>query len=158
MLCAFLRRNGSQSIDICPVEGDVNQGILDRYKSTTDSIRYCSARPIIFGSLFVRMKQSDVDIDGQYLGSRGQGIEELELVVTDQKMRTPDAARYLGLSEATLKRMRVRGDGPVYAKAGPRIVVYGKNDLDAWLTSRSRRSTREPGSMTNTVGSQAWVP
>lgn len=61
----------------------------------------------------------------------------------DHKMRTYEAARYVGLSAATLARMRVRGDGPTYAKAGPRIVVYAKGDLDAWLGARTCQSTTE---------------
>ncbi len=58
-------------------------------------------------------------------------------------MRAPDAAAYLGLSPSTLAKMRVRGDGPVYSKAGPRVVVYDVVDLDAFLTERKRRSTSE---------------
>jgi predicted DNA-binding transcriptional regulator AlpA len=59
------------------------------------------------------------------------------------KFRTPDAAAYLGLSKSTLAKMRLRGDGPVYAKAGRRIVLYDRMDLDAWLDGRKRRSTSE---------------
>ena len=58
-------------------------------------------------------------------------------------LRVADAAAYIGLSVSTLAKMRLRGDGPVYAKAGPRIVVYERADLDAWLTRRKRRSTSE---------------
>lgn len=60
-------------------------------------------------------------------------------------LRAPDAAAYLGLSGSTLAKMRLRGDGPVYAKAGHRIVVYDRADLDEWLAGRKRRSTSEPG-------------
>ena len=58
-------------------------------------------------------------------------------------MRTGDAAQYVGLAPSTLAKMRLRGDGPLYAKAGPRIVVYRIEDLDRWLDSRRRRSTSE---------------
>ena len=40
-----------------------------------------------------------------------------------RNLRAPAAADYLGLSSSTLAKMRLRGDGPPYAKAGPRIVV-----------------------------------
>ena len=60
-------------------------------------------------------------------------------------MRAPAAAEYLGLSVSTLAKMRLRGDGPVYAKAGPRIVVYDADDLDAYLASRRRLSTSDTG-------------
>ena len=59
------------------------------------------------------------------------------------KLRAPDAARYVGLSASTLAKMRMRGDGPRYAKAGSRVVVYDRHDLDTWLASQSRRSTSE---------------
>ena len=66
-----------------------------------------------------------------------------EAAIHGRMMRAPDAAKYLGLSPSTLAKMRVRGDGPVYAKAGPRVVVYTVEDLDAYLTGRKRRSTSE---------------
>ena len=62
-----------------------------------------------------------------------------------RKLRAPDAARFLGLSTSTLAKMRVRGDGPVFAKAGSRVVVYDLDDLNAWLNAHRRRSTSDPG-------------
>ncbi len=47
------------------------------------------------------------------------------------KLRAPQAARYIGLSVSTLAKMRLRGDGPPYAKAGPRVVVYGALEIEA---------------------------
>jgi len=58
-------------------------------------------------------------------------------------LRAADAARYLGLAASTLAKMRLRGDGPQFAKAGPRVVVYDMRALDEWLASRTRRSTSE---------------
>jgi predicted DNA-binding transcriptional regulator AlpA len=65
------------------------------------------------------------------------------------RLRSPAAAAYLGLSASTLAKMRLRGDGPVYSKAGPRIVVYDVADLDAWLATRRRQSTSEGASLMN---------
>lgn len=62
-----------------------------------------------------------------------------------QKLRAPAAADYLGLSASTLAKMRCRGDGPVFAKAGPRIVVYDLGDLERWIAARRRRSTSDLG-------------
>ncbi len=61
-------------------------------------------------------------------------------------LRAPDAAKYLGLSASTLAKMRLRGDGPIYSKAGPRVVVYDLADLESWLAARRRRSTSDNGS------------
>ena len=65
--------------------------------------------------------------------------------VENRKLRVPAAAEYLGLSASTLAKMRLRGDGPPYSKAGPRVVVYDVVDIDSWLASRRRRSTSDPG-------------
>ena len=59
------------------------------------------------------------------------------------KMRTPEAAAYCGIAASTLEKMRLRGDGPVFIKAGPRAVVYDVNDLEQWLASRRRASTSD---------------
>jgi predicted DNA-binding transcriptional regulator AlpA len=64
-------------------------------------------------------------------------------VGTAECMRTPDAARYVALSESTLTKMRLTGDGPPFVKVGPRAVAYRKADLDAWLAARVRRSTSD---------------
>ncbi len=61
------------------------------------------------------------------------------------KLRPPAAADFLGLSASTLAKMRLRGDGPIYSKAGPRVVVYDLADLEAWLTARKRSSTTDTG-------------
>lgn len=58
-------------------------------------------------------------------------------------MRTPEAARYVALSESTLTKMRLTGDGPPFVKVGPRAVAYRRSDLDAWLEARVRRSTSD---------------
>jgi predicted DNA-binding transcriptional regulator AlpA len=63
----------------------------------------------------------------------------------NRKLRATEAADYVRLSASTLAKMRLRGDGPPYSKAGPRIVVYDVVDLDAWLVARRRRSTSDEG-------------
>lgn len=67
------------------------------------------------------------------------------ITVPTRRLRTRDAAAYLGLGKSTLEKLRLTGLGPVYAKAGPRVVVYDVADLDAWLASRRRLSTSEAG-------------
>ena len=58
------------------------------------------------------------------------------------KLRTEAAARYVGLAPSTLAKMRVRGDGPPFSKAGLRVVVYDIQDLNDWLRNTRRTSTR----------------
>jgi hypothetical protein len=65
-------------------------------------------------------------------------------------MRTPEAADYVGLSASTLEKFRLTGEGPVFQKAGSKIVVYKPEDLDVWLNAHRRRSTSDTGSTTGT--------
>lgn len=57
------------------------------------------------------------------------------------RLRSEEAAGYVGLSPSTLSKLRMSGDGPVFIKAGRRKVIYDTSDLDEWLRSRRRRST-----------------
>ena len=58
-------------------------------------------------------------------------------------VRTPEAARLLGLSPRTLEKHRCDGTGPVYHKLGGRV-VYTIADLEAWIDACARQSTAEP--------------
>jgi excisionase family DNA binding protein len=56
---------------------------------------------------------------------------------------TPQAAEYLGgLKPNTLEIWRIQGTGPAYKKIG-RLVRYSLDDLDAYVTAQSRRSTSQ---------------
>lgn len=44
------------------------------------------------------------------------------------------ATTYLGLSTATLARMRRDNNGPAFVRMGARV-LYRKSDLDAYITS-----------------------
>lgn len=55
---------------------------------------------------------------------------------------TVEAARMLGLSESTLAKMRLTGNGPIYCKLGRRV-VYRLIDLEQWLQSRTARDTSD---------------
>ena len=47
-------------------------------------------------------------------------------------LRTPEAARFVGLSIRTLEKHRIYGTGPRYSKLGGRV-VYRVEDLQAWV-------------------------
>ena len=59
-------------------------------------------------------------------------------------LRTPEAARFVGLSIRTLEKHRIYGTGPRYAKLGGRV-VYSLDDLQAWVASAVKASTSDPG-------------
>ncbi|MEC4594818.1 helix-turn-helix domain-containing protein [Nitrospirillum amazonense] len=57
-------------------------------------------------------------------------------------LRTPEAARLLGLSGRTLEKHRTFGTGPVYRKIGGRV-VYAVDDLQRWADQGRRTSTTD---------------
>jgi predicted DNA-binding transcriptional regulator AlpA len=59
-------------------------------------------------------------------------------------LRTPEAARFLGLSGRTLEKHRTYGTGPRYSKLGGRV-VYRLEDLQAWADLGAKKSTSDPG-------------
>jgi len=59
-----------------------------------------------------------------------------------QNFRTRDAAEYLGIALVTLAKLRMRGAGPRYTKCG-RLVIYTRENLDAWLAQHEHASTSE---------------
>ncbi len=58
-------------------------------------------------------------------------------------LRTPEAARFLGLSDRTLEKHRTYGTGPAYRKLGGRV-VYALEDLQAWADRGTKTSTSDP--------------
>lgn len=48
----------------------------------------------------------------------------------------PQAARYIGVSDAVLRLWRSQGTGPRYYRAGVKLVRYRKADLDRWIEER----------------------
>jgi Helix-turn-helix domain len=61
----------------------------------------------------------------------------------DEAMLDAQAAeRLIGLSKATLAKMRCMGGGPPFVKAGRRV-LYRRGDLLQWLRERRVRNTTE---------------
>jgi hypothetical protein len=61
-----------------------------------------------------------------------------------RRLRTAEAAQYLGISASTLSKLRVFGGGPKYHKP-TRRVIYDTRDLDEWFEARQRSSTSDMG-------------
>jgi hypothetical protein len=66
--------------------------------------------------------------------------------------RTPVAAEYVGLSSSSLEKFRHLGEGPIYYKAGRKIILYRREDLDEWINTRRCRSTSETGMAVGAAG------
>jgi predicted DNA-binding transcriptional regulator AlpA len=60
----------------------------------------------------------------------------------NRRLRTPEAASFLGLSVSTLEKLRVAGTGPRFAAMG-RAISYAPADLEAWATARTVSNTSE---------------
>ncbi len=60
-------------------------------------------------------------------------------LLTEMELEAED-----GFNHRTLQAWRVRGGGPKYLKIG-RSVRYRRKDIEAWLASKIRRSTSDPG-------------
>ena len=68
--------------------------------------------------------------------------------MTPRILRTPQAAGYVGLSESSLEKKRLTGDGPDFVRLGPRAIGYDIRALDEWIDQRGR-STRDSATRTN---------
>lgn len=62
-------------------------------------------------------------------------------------LRTPEAARFVGLSIRTLEKHRIYGTGPRFSKLGGRV-VYRLEDLQEWVDAAAKASTSDPGRVT----------
>ena len=58
-------------------------------------------------------------------------------------LRTPEAARFLGLSGRTMEKHRTYGTGLAYRKLGGRV-VYSIEDLQTWADRGTVTSTSDP--------------
>jgi len=65
-------------------------------------------------------------------------LRRLEAAALRPRGRTNQvgAARYMNMSEETLRRLHERGEGPPRARIGTRNWSYAFDDLDRWLTER----------------------
>jgi hypothetical protein len=65
---------------------------------------------------------------------------EANLSAPNKYLTTKEAAYYVRLSESSLEKKRVFGDGPEFLKVG-KAVRYEQTALDAWMQADRRTST-----------------
>ena len=63
----------------------------------------------------------------------------------DPVFRPKKASAYIGVSESTLAKRRMRGDPPEFVKLGPRLVGYRLSALNKSLEASRRTSTSDSG-------------
>ena len=71
-------------------------------------------------------------------------MTDVHASIPPRYLRTPEAARFLGLSGRTLEKHRTFGTGPAYRKIGGRV-VYRVEDLQRWADQGLRISTSDSG-------------
>ena len=71
-------------------------------------------------------------------------MQDAQIALPPRFLRTPEAARFLGLSGRTLEKHRTYGTGPTYRKIGGRV-VYALPDLQSWADRGTKSSTSDPG-------------
>ena len=91
--------------------------------------------------------------------------------MTDQENLTrKQAAKYLGVSDATLRFWASHDHGPRFFKAGEKLVRYRRVDLEAWIEERlntpaspkstsavrQRLSTSTPSDLRAATQEQGW--
>lgn len=59
-----------------------------------------------------------------------------DLAPSPAVLRPREAARYIGLSLATLSRMRGDGSGPEFIQLHSRSIAYTRESLDRFISSR----------------------
>ncbi len=58
-------------------------------------------------------------------------------------LRPSEAASFLRLSTSTINKLRIAGAGPSFLKPGPKLILYKRDDLVAWVENGRRNSTSE---------------
>jgi hypothetical protein len=71
--------------------------------------------------------------------SEWQNVEQQS---AEKVVPTSVAAQIVGLSQSTLAKLRLCGNGPTYCKLGRRV-VYRPTDLAEWLRSRMTTDTTD---------------
>jgi len=87
------------------------------------------------------------DDEGSILPQKGRRSPTNDAPEAKRMLIAEDAAAYLGLATQTLAKLRLSGDSPPYFKVGRRV-LYERDELDAWLAQRKRRSTSDTGGAT----------
>jgi len=60
------------------------------------------------------------------------------------------AARILGISGSSLRKMRTAGRGPRYFRAGAKLYRYRLDWLEQWMNAQARAQSAERVSVSNT--------
>jgi len=82
------------------------------------------------------------------------GTGAVSIPISTSAMTETEAARYIGMSRAWLKKSRTRRfravtDAPPFVRSGKRRIVYRREDLDAWQLGHLERVGVDGSKVTN---------
>jgi len=160
-LSACTRASGRQ----CPTSGDrrdqSNQWLGDlayhvpRALVRALRVRCRITRPsrIVRRSIWARVPQVSafrlasalVTAGRQRTSRRSKPSRSGDRLMVDPLLTPKEASAQLGLSPAALAQLRYTGGGPGYVKLTAKAVRYRQCDLDEWIATRARTSTRDNG-------------
>lgn len=118
------------------------------FAESESRLRFLS--PTVFSAVLAEM---DVDSHSTSRSNaprrrRGKGAEQEpatpEALAGRKFLTAKDAASLMGLATQTLAKYRVTGESPPHHKIG-RKIVYDREQLEAWMAERRRRSTSDSG-------------
>lgn len=72
-----------------------------------------------------------------------EGVRKSVIIQYKDLLTTKEAMEYTGLSEATLKQMRVNREIPYYKSRGGGKAYFKKSDLDEWMMGVRMASSQE---------------
>jgi hypothetical protein len=78
-------------------------------------------------------------------------------VLPPRFLRTPEAARLLGLSGRSLEKHRTCGTGPTYRRIRGRV-IYALEHLTSWADRGAKMSTSDPGVKTVLFAKRTVAP
>ena len=131
--CEAIRRLANHNVQcLAPTDFPVFLDLLEQKQLQTSS-RSTS-----------RLKVKEDSPRGREVQTRPNADEQDVAEDTRHVLIARDAAEYLGIAQQTLAKLRWAGTSPPYFKIG-RQVVYKRVELDAWLSTRRRRSTSDTG-------------
>ncbi len=100
------------------------------------------------GPPFVRIGKKAVGYEVGVLKAwlrAGRRTAASTMVKSGETVRTPAAAKIIGVSVSCMEKWRVSGHGPPFVRLGKKAVGYEVDALQAWLRAGRRVSTSDLG-------------
>lgn len=61
-----------------------------------------------------------------------------DMEATSPLLTSQELAKYLGLTEATIRNWQWAGQGPPFVRLGNKVIRYRREDVEKWLTEKAQ--------------------